>query len=291
MGSVSTVAAVIPQVAGTFAILVTLLGVGRWASRRWQSTVGLRRAQANLLNQLACGATSASVNALLGEPKFVREIDGRIERTYRLTGVWVAVEFEHGADPERGAPVIAFSITVSDPRRWFHAGKLTTDHLPIRLGRDRIGSAPDAADEWYWTGANRYGYLRHYYFGNPGGYQDFWLSHNMVGCGPSPSAFVHFHSGKYSDSAAARYHTNEPNVLRQSDVSEVAINTLTVLGPNRDCHVEQQFFDREVLGVEHSVVRLDRSEWKPYRPPLRFRIGQRLSKLNQRDRDDVGLSA
>ena len=283
MGSIGTVATAIPPVAATFAILIALLSLGRWAVRRWQTTIGLRRTQTVLLNQLACGATAASVNALFGEPKFVRDIDGRIERTYRLVGVWVAVEFQQGVDSERGSPVVAFSITVTDRRQWFDTRKLSTGHLAVRLGRDKIGSAPRAQDVWFWTGANRYGYLQHFYFGNPGGYQNFWLSHNKAGCGLPPSEFVHFHSGKYSDSAASRYHVGEPNTLNESDVSDITVNTLTVLGPNRDSHIEAEFFDREVLGVEDAIVRLDRSEWKPYRPPLRFRIIRRISKAVGKD--------
>ncbi|GAB20708.1 hypothetical protein GOEFS_124_00400 [Gordonia effusa NBRC 100432] len=257
----------IPIIASTFVVLTTLLAISKWLTQRWQGTVGARRRQSYILNQLVCGATAQSVNALLGEPKFIRKIDNRFERTFRLDGAWVTVEFEE--NPENGAPVVAFSITVTDRRHWFDTGILTGGFLDIRLGEDTAIGCPESQSEWLWFGASRGpGYLRHHYFGNPGGYQNYWLSHNDAGCGDFASYSVGFKTGQYST------HDNKPSVPPnyQDIVTAVTVNTLTVLGPMRAPNVEEQFFQRDMLGVERTVVRLDRSS-RPSKRQISSRLG------------------
>lgn len=234
-------------------VLSAMWGAGQLIRKRWNRTLGRRRSQAELLDQLACGSSLEFVEALLGIPQFLEKLDDREQRIYQLTGVWVLIEIHERA-------VLSFSITVTDPRMYYSTDRLTFGHLPIQLGRSTFENVPHHPNgARVWTGARRYGYLQHYYFGNPGSYQDYWISHNMCGAAATrPSSF-------WRSVDSGTYVTDGDNSLRDGqhdnvppEVLSTIANTLTVLGPRRilGTNVKEQLMSRDVLGPDHDTVRL-----------------------------------
>ncbi|WP_139278423.1 ETEC_3214 domain-containing protein [Rhodococcoides fascians] len=222
-----------------FAALLSTAWAGYLGCRRlWQRTIGRRREQQGLIETLACGSSREFVNSTLGVPRFRSETAGIDRNTYSTAGAWVVVEFESNT-------VIAFSVTVTNPRLYVTTDRLCFSQLKVQLGRSTFAVAPDGCtSEKLWTGAHRHGYLRHYYFGNPAGYQNYWLSYNMCGSGSrknvSPDSYE---SGAYGDRG-----------MRDQHIDAVSINTLTVVGPTFPN--AELFFDRDVLGPENDIVRL-----------------------------------
>jgi hypothetical protein len=93
------------------AAAVAVLGAGgttyKYGVRRWKQTVGRRRAQTAILDQLCCTSSMAFVESKLGVPQFIVSNDGYEQRFYRLPGAWVTVEPKDDA-------VRAFTITITD---------------------------------------------------------------------------------------------------------------------------------------------------------------------------------
>ncbi|MFT4042893.1 MAG: hypothetical protein QM673_07015 [Gordonia sp. (in: high G+C Gram-positive bacteria)] len=237
---------VLPLAAATATIVAALFAGGRAITTIWNRTVGGRRLQSACLNQLACGTSSRFVDQLLGTPKFLGHRDTREERLYRLAGAWVATELIDDA-------VMAFTITVTDPKMHFSTSKITFGNINIDLGRDKFNVLPAQtiqmrSGQRAWVGARRYGYLQHYYFGNPGSYQDYWLSFNQCGAGNWNSTIgsVNFSDGNYGDNGEC-----------DNSVLALTINSLTVLGPQRPADTDNQFNRRDVLGPDEDTVRLD----------------------------------
>ena len=73
-------------------VLSAVWGMGQLTRKQWDRTIGRRRAQSRILDQLACGSSLEFVESLLGLPQFLEKIDGREQRIYRLAGSWVVVE-------------------------------------------------------------------------------------------------------------------------------------------------------------------------------------------------------
>ncbi|TQC41717.1 hypothetical protein EEB14_53105 [Rhodococcus sp. WS4] len=237
------------------AATVTIVGASpkafNAARRAWTSTGGRRGAQAAILDKLACGSTQAFVDELLGTPQFVTIVDNRDQRIYRLPGAWVAVEIHEGA-------VMAFSITITQRSMCYSVSQHTRGLMHACLGKSTFAEARtrvSPSGEFCWVGANRTGYLEHYSFGNPGGYQEFWLSYSRCGTGEMamPQPFE-FRSGSYS----------EPNTTagEEPDRSTITANTLTVLGPLAAKGARDQMLARNVLGADETTVRLDVSDRK-----------------------------
>jgi hypothetical protein len=78
--------------------VTVLTGIG-WAAIKFgwnplSERLGRRRAQAKLLDKLACGSSVPYVESLLGAPQFITYANEREHRTYHLPGAWVMIEIE-----------------------------------------------------------------------------------------------------------------------------------------------------------------------------------------------------
>ncbi len=196
--------------------------MGQLTRKQWDRTIGRRRAQSRILDQLACGSSLEFVESLLGLPQFLEKIDGREQRIYRLAGSWVVVELYERA-------MLSFSITITDPRMYHSTERLSFGQLHVRLGRsDFADVSHHPSGERMWVGARRHGYLQHHYFGNPGGYQDYWLSHNMCGAttGPLGNFWRNAYTGTYathrSPSPQVRFQDNMPTEARSIVINDEA---------------------------------------------------------------------
>jgi hypothetical protein len=238
--------------------VTVLTGIG-WAGVKFgwnplSERLGRRRAQAKLLDQLACGSSVAYVESLFGAAQFLSIEDDREQRTYQLPGGWVMVELH-------GNAVIAFSITITKRRMRYSTKRLTFRFLKTDLGKSKYAEHGIGYDgERYWIGARRVGYQRTYAFGNPGGYQRYWLSYNMSGVGAfslpqGEPAFVERGSFVADVNSPAR-----SDLTQGIDASEITINTLTVLSPEGP---ESEFLARHTLGPDESRVRLAQSIKQP----------------------------
>jgi hypothetical protein len=225
--------------ASASATVVSLWAVVQMGRRVWDRTIGRRRVQSRVLNRLACGSHVQFVESFLGVAQFVSFRDGFEQRAYRLSGAWIMLELS-------GSSVESFSITVTDPTMHFLTRHLTFGQIDVKLGRSDVGVAPAGTGDYCWVGARRYGFLRHYDFGNPGCYQNYWLSYNMAGAGQMQHVRA-FTSGDYSI-----FH---PERGDGSDINQsgIPVNTLTVVGPNVAMEL---FMARTVLGVDHDHIRL-----------------------------------
>ena len=166
---VSAAAAAVALIAAFWAFRVV---VRRW----WNRSVGRRRAQSAILDQIVCTSSLEFVESLLGAPQFIRHDDEYEQRIYRLPGSWVTVEPVDGA-------VRAFTITITDPNMYYETKGMTFGVVDVRLGMDTFDKATRSADEELAIGARHATYKRHYPSNNPSGFQEFWLAHNQVGAG------------------------------------------------------------------------------------------------------------
>jgi hypothetical protein len=141
--------------------------------------------------------------------------------------------------------VLRFSITVTDPKFAFSVELLTWDNLRIRLGKntfadvDAGGFNPEGRSMR--VGAHNYEYAESYWFGNPGQYQRYVISHNEIGAGKfrhrmdSDDGPGFFRTG----TLACEYQPepgNEPEFDPEAPYARrfragTTINTLTVLRP------------------------------------------------------------
>src|SRR6478736_752153 len=161
------------------AVAAALWGLWKLGRRLWNHTIGLRRAQAAVLDQLACTVSRAYVESLLGAPRFIPNPHARLEeRIYRLPGAWVAIQF-------KGDAVNLFSITITDADMWYRTSGITLGVIDLKLGYDTFAQASARYDgQQIWIGNRQAGYYRHYHHGGAqGGHQHFWLSYNAVGAG------------------------------------------------------------------------------------------------------------
>lgn len=125
------------QLAGTIVGLTAACYAGaRLTLRTWLRTIGSRRDLTRRLNGLACGATYEYAIDLLGQPAFRRPLPMGEECTWRMKHGWVC-----GLVGERS--LLAFAITVTDPRFRFDCSILTFGHLPVVLGLTTLGATPD----------------------------------------------------------------------------------------------------------------------------------------------------
>lgn len=244
--------------------VTVLVGIA-WAAVRFvfdplSAWLNRRGAQAKLLDQLSCLSSVQFVESLFGPAKFITFENEREQRTYRLHGAWVMVEL-------KDARVVAFSITVTNRRMYYKTKRLTMGFLKIKLGKDSFGDHESGYDgERLWIGAYRYGYLRTYDFRRSGGYQRFWLSHNMSGAGSfavvDPSGdkddVLHTYETGQLRGAHSQHRSMEPGL----DASGTRINTLTVM--HQDAGVpESDFLARDIHGIDEARALLASSTVKP----------------------------
>lgn len=145
--------------------------------------------------------------------------------------------------------------------------------MKVKLGKHKFGEARIGFDsERLWIGAHRRGYLRRYYFGNPAGYQYYWLSYNMAGAGRlSEHMFTPGQVGR----GVPCPDVNSPDARAAAepiDSSGITVNTLTVLSPEATQEVLAQFTSRDVLGADEATVRLAST----IRPPSDLTLRSRL---------------
>jgi hypothetical protein len=216
-----------------------VIAVYRGAVELYRRTVGSRRALARQLYQLAAGVTVRWIDDRLGGPAFAREfpaLPGVRELVYHTRHAWVQVlADEHDA-------VVRFSITVTDPRFWFQVRDLTNYQLAAKLGRTSFAAVDTQVEPQgrnLRIGAHNYEYAEAYWFGNPGGYQWYVLSHNDA----SAAGTMHWPTGEHAlpsfqegvlvsgnDGVTGSF--PEPDELAVFR-AKATINTLTVLGPAR----------------------------------------------------------
>jgi len=150
------------QLAGTIVgLTAACYGGARLTLRTWLRTIGSRRDLTRRLNALACGATYEYVADLLGQPAFRRPLSEMEECTWRMKHGWVC-----GLVSDRS--LLAFAITVTDPKFRFDCSILTFGQLPAILGLTTLGATPDPESAQVSVGARRFYMKQYHYFGNPG---------------------------------------------------------------------------------------------------------------------------
>jgi hypothetical protein len=201
------------------AVIVAVWGLWKLVRRRWEKTVGRRKAQTKILDQLACTVSMAFVEKLLGPPRFIIGDDpSSEERCYRLPGCWIEIV-------PRGNAVERFSITITDPKMWYRTDGVTLGTIHVRLGVDTFAEAEeDYFDgEQMAPGLKHASYTRHYHFGGAGGArQHFWLSYNAAGAG-SIECNGPFASGVFGSFG---------DINTPPDHARITVNTLAVLSPH-----------------------------------------------------------
>lgn len=131
------------------AVTAAVWGLWKLGKRWWYSTFGLRKAQAAILDQLACIVSLAYVEDLLGVPRFILGD----ERFYSLPGGWVGIQYKDDA-------VNLLSITITDSRLWYSTSGMTLEMIDVKLGYDSFAQANEQFDgERLWIGARHAGLL------------------------------------------------------------------------------------------------------------------------------------
>jgi hypothetical protein len=179
----------------------------------------------------------------LGGPAFVREfrppgIPGRLgqrELVYRAKHAWIQVLVdEHEA-------VVRFSVTVTDPRFRFQISDLTLGKLTAKLGRTSFSGTHSQIEQQGRSlriGAHNFEYAEAYWFGNPGNYQWYVVSHNDAGTGDFDFTVGGRGQFPFQDGILKSENMDCPEFDFQSEEAaqfraKTTINTLTVLGPWR----------------------------------------------------------
>lgn len=208
--------------AGAVALIAAIWAFAFVARRWWNRSVGRRRAQSSVLDQIVCTSSLTFVESKLGVPQFIRDDGGYEQRFYRLRGAWVTVE------PVGGA-VRAFTITITDARMYYETKGVTFGVVDLRLGKDTFAKARPAAGSELAVGARHTTYVRHYESNNPSGFQQYWLAHNIVGAGfidGAPHASGIYAAGYTAEAKCADGSMGPPPIPRR-----ITANSLTVLSP------------------------------------------------------------
>ncbi|WP_157625817.1 ETEC_3214 domain-containing protein [Mycobacterium sp. 155] len=247
---------------------VTVLAGIAWAAIKFVLNplavwLGRRRAQAKLLDQLACGSSVEYVESLFGVAQFVGQRGGNETRTYRLAGAWVIIEI-------RDRAVFSYSITVTNPRMHYNTKRLTFNMLKIRLGKDKFPKRGIGyGGEHLWVAIRlRHGYVQHYNLREAGAMQFYWLSHNQAGAGQFYEDFSYADRGS---GVFAHDHSGEGEPI---DASGITVNTLTVASPEL-IHTETGAF----LAIDESEVKLASAVRPPLKGTRRYRLGLKWFKL------------
>lgn len=230
------------EILGLAAAIVGIGGsavaAGRATAHFWRQTAGSRRTLARRLHQLGAGTTLCWVEDRLGTPAFAREfppLPGVRELVYHSRHAWIQVlADEHDA-------VVRFSITITDPRFRFQVRDLTGGQLMATLGRTTFAATESHVDPQglsLTVGANRYEYAEAYWFGNPGGYQWYVLSHNdasavgTIDWSIGGHGITSFQTGMLESAGTVPVGSVPgPDELSRFRAG-TTINTLTILGPS-----------------------------------------------------------
>ena len=222
------------------------LGLYRGAMKIYRQTAGSRRDLARRLNQLGAGVTVRWVEERFGTPAFARAFapagDGQVaglapmrELVYRSRHAWLQIlANEHDA-------VVRFSVTITDPRFGFQVEHLTNGQLKVRLGRGsfaEIKAWGEPGGRNLRIGAHNREYAEAYWFGNPGNYQWYVVSHNDAGTGAfrfslerDGPAWVREGVLKFGDPPVEVRPFDPGASYALKFKAGTIVNTLTVLGP------------------------------------------------------------
>lgn len=211
------------------------------------------------------------------------------ELVYREKHAWIQILVDDND------AVVRFSITVTDPRFKFSVRDLTWGHLAVRLGHScfsdvQLGPGLPLDGRSLRIGTHNHEYAEAYWFGNPGNYQHYVISSNEIGTGefgysiqqdgPSWHRSGLLAHDNPSSADQSTFDSNAPYASRFR--SQTTINTLTILGPNR-----QPAELAEPRGPASNHVRVlvpGRREWR--------QIRRRLSRMNRESlRSHVAISA
>jgi hypothetical protein len=231
------------EIFGLAAAIVAVGGAAitiyRAVARIYRQTIGSRRALARQLYQLAAGTTIRWVEERLGTPAFTQEFqalpDTR-EMVYYTRHAWVQVL------ADKDDAVVRFSITVTDRRFRFQVRDLTNHQLAAKLGHTRFadaGTELEPQGRSLRIGAHNHEYAEAYWFGNPGNYQWYVLSHNdAVGVGNftwsvNGHGLSSFQIGELEFRDGTRQHPAPTPEDLAAFRASTTINTFTVLGPRR----------------------------------------------------------
>lgn len=162
----------------------------------------------------------------------------------------------------------------------------------VKLGKDtfeKLRPQHDFGSErslFVWRGARTEGTSEFLFFGNPGQYQCYWLSYNMAGEGQmevSLEGGVNYRSGDYT----SEEYLDEYDVVEKDmpcpDISNITINTLTVLAPYEKSDAKKIYFMKRVfLGPDHDILRLA-GYWAPSSfAELYWKIRERLRNMRSK---------
>lgn len=196
----------------------------------WRQSIGLRRAQARVLDRLACGEPVERVNTWLGLPVSSSERG----HTYELPGAWVHITVE-------GDAVESFAITIRHSRLFYRTERLTFGMFNVKLGQDTFGAANISDGGGVtWIGARRMGaHIGPVYGGNPFMYQNYWIGYNDAGAG---------------DVLPCRQHELDAG---RTISAETTINTLRVgkYGIN-ETRLKEFARENEPVGVDYDWIRV-----------------------------------
>ena len=252
----------LPEILATAAAVVAIgggaAGLYRWSSNLYRQSVGSRQDHARRFNQLAAGVTTRYIEERFGAPAFVGDfaVPGAAtmipgggpkltEQVYHTRHAWLQIiTDEHEV-------VVRFSVTVTDPRFHFQIRDLTFGNLEAKIGHNRfseIKAHPEGTS--LSIGAHTHEYSESYWFGNPGCYQHFVLSHNDAGTGSFGVAKILW----FADGVLESGDQPPPEFPEQQWFrAQTVVNTLTVLGAGAMA---------QLAGSGETVGRADPAQWR-----------------------------
>jgi hypothetical protein len=210
----------------------------RYGRKGWRKRAAYRRrAQSNILDQLAIGRPLTTVETAVGQPHLISRAyhhEGQPieERMYRLPGAWVTVQAPDGV-------IAVYTITITDPKLFYDTGPATLGALPVRLGRDTFADAPTSPDETFQIYAHLATFIRYYDFGcNAAGNQYLWLAFNDVGVGTLHGGNMSYAKGRYAES----FQSDESQDGTLPEHTATTVNTLTVADFDHHDHMLRRGF-------------------------------------------------
>ncbi|MFD7980196.1 ETEC_3214 domain-containing protein [Streptomyces sp. NPDC059071] len=175
-------------------VVVACLTLWKTVAGLWRRTIGRRRHLIRQLRKIAPRVRDDYVIELIGEPTWMetitctrrkiteseetpdeeRETD-LTKRTWKLGSLGYLVTWSHDD------AVAIYGITTTS---WWFRPRMLVGGTRIRLGKTTFSALDDAMSYWARLGARRFTYLEQHFFGNPGGYRDWYVGVNDIGYRP-----------------------------------------------------------------------------------------------------------
>jgi hypothetical protein len=241
--------------ASAVAVIAAVRAFEGLARRWWRRSLGARRHQQALIDQLVCLESMAYVRQFLGEPVFTQPLLGGRELLYRLPGSWVWILSVNDS-------VMAFGVTVTKRRMFVRTDWMSAGQLKLKLGRSTFGTmkaTSEASSARFVMGARNAWYDEEYYFGNPGNpgnHLTYVVSYNDLGAAGGDGFVDHrgaslrqFSNGNFSG------FPYEATDEKQPRPPGLTANTIAVIGPEialSDLVAATQY---RPLGAQYDVVR------------------------------------